>query len=164
MTVKKAPKRIEEEKAAGEQQGVANDPSRITYVKVGALKTGLRHPDLWRPQDYRTIMRYQWIDFLRGVGCFLVIFHHSQIPILGWFWWVLDLFFVISGALITRIMLQIRDHDRPLMEFFVFRAGRLLPAMVLFYLGLVLATPVLGLDTKLGDMLPYVLMYQNTDF
>ncbi|MEZ5897721.1 MAG: acyltransferase [Parvularculaceae bacterium] len=124
----------------------------------------MRHPDLWRPEAYRSISRYQWVDFLRGVGCLLVIFHHSQIPVLGWFWWVLDLFFVTSGALITRIMLQIRDHDRPLMEFFVFRAGRLLPAMVLFYLGLVLATPVLGLDTKIADLLPYVLMYQNTDF
>jgi peptidoglycan/LPS O-acetylase OafA/YrhL len=161
---KPSPREPDDEAEFRQPQGVANDPSPINYFQLGNRKPVFKHPDLWRPEAYRNIDRYQWIDFLRGVGCFMVILHHSRIPILGWFWWILDFFFVISGVLITRVMLQMRDSERPLMEFFTFRAGRLLPALLLFYS--VMAVYILGFspDNKLTDILPYALMYQNTDY
>jgi len=122
------------------------------------------HTDLWTPEAFRSAERYQWIDFARGVGCALVILAHSGFGALGWFWWIMDLFFLASGLLITRTMINLRNRERPLLEFFTFRATRLAPALALLYASYAAASLIAGLEDPPSAILPYALLYQNLDF
>ena len=89
------------------------------------------------------------LDGLRGVAIGLVLFCHSVLQlfwplapihhplmrllvrVLGAGWSGVDLFFVLSGFLITRILLRVRGERRNLGVFYVRRALRILP----LYLG-----------------------------
>lgn len=78
-------------------------------------------------------MRYRpYIDGLRAIAVLAVIvFHFDQTALTGGFLGV-DIFFVISGFLITQLLsepLQLTWRDR-LREFYLRRARRILPALV----------------------------------
>jgi peptidoglycan/LPS O-acetylase OafA/YrhL len=80
--------------------------------------------------------RLPGIDGLRAIAVLVVIaFHLTPGPLLGGYLGV-DLFFVISGFLITGLLLRERaEHGRiRLREFWVRRARRLLPALVMLLL------------------------------
>jgi len=90
------------------------------------------------------------LDGMRGIAILLVmIFHFSESPnvpaglptafakVTGSFWCGVDLFFVLSGFLITGILFDAKDNDRPLGKFYARRALRILP---LQYLLLIVAT------------------------
>lgn len=71
------------------------------------------------------------IDGLRAVAVLAVIAHHAGAPLAGGFLGV-DIFFVISGYLITAILLtEMRDDRFSLGGFYLRRARRLLPALIL---------------------------------
>lgn len=141
--------------------GVGDPPAAVPSSIAPSL---FGHVDLWTPSAYRSAGRYQWVDLARGIGCGLVILAHCGFGRFGWFWWIMDLFFVASGLLITRTMIHLSRRERPLLEFFVFRASRLFPALLLLYGSYALAGVVLGLEDPPSDILPYILIYQNTDF
>lgn len=89
------------------------------------------------------------LDGLRGVAALLVVLHHAA-PVLGlrtsvgWGGWVgVDLFFVLSGFLITAGLLRARDAPDRLRTFWARRAFRLFPAYFLF-LGVAAALGALG--------------------
>lgn len=73
------------------------------------------------------------IDGLRGVAVALVVLFHSHIPGFGGGYVGVDVFFVISGYLIT--LLLIGSSARPLRswlaDFYLRRARRILPALLL---------------------------------
>lgn len=77
------------------------------------------------------------LDGLRGVAILLVILFHMQSSLVfccfapGGFVGV-DMFFVLSGFLITTLILERADTDRGLVAFYRRRALRLLPALVFF--------------------------------
>jgi len=88
------------------------------------------------------------LDGLRGLAILLVIVAHTvrfSPQNSGWQlinavteagWIGVDLFFVLSGFLITRILLETRDDPHRVSNFYARRALRILPAYIV-YLGLV---------------------------
>ena len=92
------------------------------------------------------------LDGLRGIAIILVLLHHFTYyrPTAGidalignvvfFFWTGVDLFFVLSGFLITGILLDTRDSERYFTTFYARRTLRIFP---LYYLVLFLAFVVL---------------------
>jgi len=92
------------------------------------------------------------LDGLRGIAILLVLFHHLTIyrptegvdqwiavfPLLGWVG--VDLFFVLSGFLITGLLIDARGGERFFSSFYARRTLRIFP---LYYLVLFLALVVL---------------------
>jgi peptidoglycan/LPS O-acetylase OafA/YrhL len=99
------------------------------------------------------------LDALRGVAIALVVFHHVGLRfpqavhdpvgrfIVGAGWGGVDLFFAISGFLITRILLDASAHAG-LRAFFVKRAFRILPIYLVAIAAFVVASLVLGNDRE----------------
>lgn len=77
----------------------------------------------------KQISMRQDIQFLRGIAILAVLIYHAEIiPFSGGYLGV-DIFFVISGYLITSIILRdLAAHRFSLIQFYARRAKRLLPA------------------------------------
>jgi peptidoglycan/LPS O-acetylase OafA/YrhL len=92
------------------------------------------------------------LDGLRGIAIILVMLHHFTLyrpsfgvdavigDVLFFFWTGVDLFFVLSGFLITGILLDTRDSKRYFTTFYARRTLRIFP---LYYLVLFIAFIVL---------------------
>jgi peptidoglycan/LPS O-acetylase OafA/YrhL len=92
------------------------------------------------------------IDGLRGLAILFVLFNHAtEVFASGdrlqtsWFWrcspgaWLgVDLFFVVSGFLITNILLSARSRPRPFRTFLIRRALRIFP-LAFLYLAVLIA-------------------------
>ncbi|WP_188394430.1 acyltransferase family protein [Oxalicibacterium flavum] len=91
------------------------------------------------------------LDGIRAIAILLVMLVHSRAPYSGFGRLGVDIFFVLSGCLITRSLLQAPDLRR----FFVLRFARLLPALLLLLLAYVFIT-----DDVLG-VLPVLLYVSN---
>jgi peptidoglycan/LPS O-acetylase OafA/YrhL len=76
------------------------------------------------------------LDGLRAFAVLVVMAHHAYVPFFSGGALGVDIFFVLSGFLITSILLEEwqRDSDISLRRFYVRRALRLLPALVAFLL------------------------------
>lgn len=92
-----------------------------------------------------------WLDGLRGIAISLVFVNHLQFfiyqggPLFGWLFLPfgglgVDVFFVLSGFLITTLLLE--EHESKsqinLKNFYIRRALRLLPALLFLLLGVLL--------------------------
>ncbi|MCY1015857.1 acyltransferase family protein [Pyxidicoccus sp. MSG2] len=119
------------------------------------------------------------LDGLRGVAVLMVIAYHSLTVLttasvgrlfqVGWAG--VDLFFVLSGFLITRILVQTRERGAYFRTFYARRALRIWP---LYFLVLAFAftlmgrlLPILAFDTQQYPWALYALYLQNlwlTDF
>ncbi len=106
------------------------------------------------------------IDGLRAVAVLAVFFYHVGV---GWMpggWMGVDLFFVISGYLITSLLLQEYERRRHInvVQFWLRRARRLLPAVaVLIAVSLVLAAifAPADIDSLRGDAVASLFYVQN---
>lgn len=85
------------------------------------------------------------LDSLRAVAVLLVIAFHAGIPHVNSGYLGVDIFFVLSGFLITSLLLEEREKsgrvDIP--QFYLRRAKRLLPAMAILCAGYALFAPAL---------------------
>ena len=74
------------------------------------------------------------IDGLRALAVISVILFHSRIPGFDGGYVGVDVFFVISGYLITQLLEESRDESarRTLATFYVRRMRRILPALLGF--------------------------------
>ena len=97
------------------------------------------------------------LDGLRGVAILLVILSHAHVPLFDGAFLGVDLFFVLSGFLITSLLLQERQtHGRvDYTRFYWRRLLRLMPALALFLAVYCLVAPLLwpGLDDVYRDAL-----------
>jgi peptidoglycan/LPS O-acetylase OafA/YrhL len=122
--------------------------------------------------------RLEALDGLRAIAIGLVLLNHFtpgrnsnqgmgglifKVADIGWAG--VDLFFVLSGFLITRILLNARATDQPIRHFFIRRALRIVPAYFLV-LALVFFVPAMvGLHPvpSLSTQIPYWFYYSNYD-
>jgi peptidoglycan/LPS O-acetylase OafA/YrhL len=98
-------------------------------------------------------MRFD-IQFLRGIAVLAVVFYHANVwPVPGGYLGV-DIFFVISGFLITSIILKGLEADAfSFREFYVRRAKRLLPAAYATLIATTLAGYIFLTETQWLDYL-----------
>ena len=81
------------------------------------------------------------LDGIRGLAIILVIsFHYlGNIPIFSFGWCGVDLFFVLSGYLITSRLIALQKQKNHLIKFYTNRALRILPlyylTLIIFYAG-----------------------------
>jgi len=80
---------------------------------------------------------YPALDGLRGIAILLIVFYHNFGFINYFFfgWLGVDLFFVLSGFLITDILLKTKNSPNYLKNFYIRRVLRIFP---LYYLALIL--------------------------
>jgi peptidoglycan/LPS O-acetylase OafA/YrhL len=110
-------------------------------------------------------MRIKELDGLRGIAVLAVIHYHyfGWLPITGaeYGWLGVDLFFVLSGFLISSILLELRDKERYFTIFYSRRALRIFPP---YFLGLLIYLSVafaLGMPGTLGLWSQYFFYYAS---
>lgn len=98
-------------------------------------------------QDFK--LRYNpALDGLRGVAIVLVLLSHAHVPMFEGAFLGVDLFFVLSGFLITSLLLQEFQNNERLdyWRFYRRRFFRLMPALLLFLAAYCLIAPLLWPD------------------
>jgi peptidoglycan/LPS O-acetylase OafA/YrhL len=94
--------------------------------------------------------RWKAFDGLRGLAIIMVLLNHSHIRWAAGAWTAVDLFFALSGFLITWLLL--REWDRygkiSILQFWQRRALRLLPVLVVVLVGTALAVQAVPQPTR----------------
>ncbi|MGC2496177.1 MAG: acyltransferase [Acidobacteriaceae bacterium] len=84
---------------------------------------------------------YPALDGLRALACLMVFLqHYFEVP---WGWAGVDIFFVLSGFLITGILFDTRHDPHRVRNFYVRRTLRIFPLYYGVLIGLLLLMPVL---------------------
>ncbi len=83
------------------------------------------------------------LDALRGLAAVVIVVFHSNTRRMPWGWAAVDLFFVLSGFLITGIVLRHGGTRGFLSRFYARRALRIFPVYYLVVLGLVVCGGIL---------------------
>ena len=95
------------------------------------------------------------LDGLRAIAVLAVIGYHLQWPLLGGGFLGVDLFFVLSGFLITSLLLA-APTDRPLREqlaeFYLRRSRRLLPALTLLLIAISAWAAFIAIPEQIGNL------------
>jgi len=105
------------------------------------------------------------LDAIRGLAALLIVLHHLRLlPTFGEYsfgGYAVDLFFVLSGYLITAIILRNSRERGFLLNFYARRGLRIWPIYYLCLLALTLAAPVLAYGGPHAHLegLPYYLTY-----
>jgi peptidoglycan/LPS O-acetylase OafA/YrhL len=102
------------------------------------------------------------IDGLRAIAASVVIlFHLIPISILHLGWTGVDLFFCISGFLITSILIKNKGHEHFLKNFYIRRALRIFPLYYLILIPLLLLTVSLSRSYNFTNVISYIFYLQN---
>ena len=136
------------------------------------METLLTESASWERSSQPTIVRAQHaaerlpaLDGVRGLAILLVLLLHfasvalpsATSPVIGvyktWGWLGVDLFFVLSGFLITGILLDAKGSPRFFRTFYARRVVRILPAYYVLLLVMLLLLPALA-PGLLGMMQP----------
>lgn len=99
------------------------------------------------------------LDGLRGIAVTLVFFYHHNLLNIGWSG--VELFFVLSGFLITAILRRTRDDGHFWKEFWIKRATRIVPPLIPLLLVVILFDHTVvawipGYLLSLGDVIAYI--------
>ena len=101
------------------------------------------------------------LDGLRGVAIALVLLSHAHVPLFDGAFFGVDLFFVLSGFLITTLLLIEVDKTQRIdyWQFYRRRFFRLMPALALFLLAYCIFAPMIWpeLDDVYSDSLVSIL-------
>ena len=98
------------------------------------------------------------LDALRGLACLAILFHHFKPHLLPFGWAAVDLFFILSGYLITAIILKNGRQKHFLFHFYMRRGLRIWPIYYLTALVIAAASPWLPRAYDYAG-LPYILSY-----
>ncbi len=93
------------------------------------------------------------LDGVRGIAVAMVMaFHIWRAPLTALGWSGVDLFFVLSGFLITGILWDTRDAPGRARAFYVRRALRILPLYYAVLIAVFVVRPLLGWNHRLDDV------------
>ncbi|ANZ38267.1 hypothetical protein BBK82_21565 [Lentzea guizhouensis] len=115
--------------------------------------------------DYLALRRFPALDGLRAIAAVLVVFFHYGGP--DWLqgWAGVQMFFVLSGFLITTLMLreERRTGRISLKEFYLRRAFRIMPVYLVVLLVAAVSSAIYGTFTSngIGPSLKYYLTFTN---
>jgi peptidoglycan/LPS O-acetylase OafA/YrhL len=101
------------------------------------------------------------LDGLRGVACVAIVLYHMRPQLVPYGWSSVDLFFVLSGYLITAILIRHEGAPRLLQNFYIRRGLRIWPVYYLTILALVIAGPLLPWRTSWRGLGYYLSYTQN---
>jgi peptidoglycan/LPS O-acetylase OafA/YrhL len=101
------------------------------------------------------------LDGLRGLACILILAYHMMPHRLPGGWAAVDLFFVLSGFLITSIILRSVKEPRFLFNFCVRRGLRIWPIYYLSVLTIAICSPLLTRPTDFRGVLAQLTYGQN---
>jgi peptidoglycan/LPS O-acetylase OafA/YrhL len=131
--------------------GRKHDPLRIARSANLKIQTPQKH--------------YIALDGLRGLAVLLVFARHAfltthlhslSVQVIGWLgsggWLGVDLFFVLSGFLITGILIDSLNTNRYFKNFYIRRSLRIFPLFYGVLLVCFVLTPVLHLQWRLGHL------------
>ncbi|WP_073259125.1 acyltransferase family protein [Cryptosporangium aurantiacum] len=106
------------------------------------------------------------LDGIRAISVIAILLYHGGVTFLPGGFLGVDIFFVLSGYLITSLLLL--EHDRTqtlhLKNFWIRRARRLLPALVLMVAGVLVLFPMLDVEwpqSTRGDALAVLFYVSN---
>ena len=111
----------------------------------------------------------QDINGLRAVAVLAVVFYHADIELFKGGWLGVDIFFVISGYLISNIIISdLNDRTFTFKNFYLRRVRRILPALfstLLFTIpfSYILLTPK-AMEEYINSLIPSVFFYANYHF
>jgi peptidoglycan/LPS O-acetylase OafA/YrhL len=124
---------------------------------AGLLATIL--PRLFKQPDHGAAMQSKKagyrpdIDGLRAIAVIAVILYHFKVAFITGGFVGVDIFFVISGYLITKVIVDRRDHSRfDFADFYLRRVRRLIPALLVTIAGAYLAAFILFSPTDFKQM------------
>ena len=131
---------------------MASEPL-LDGMKVG----GIGRPSPQRagqPGGVRGLPRLAGLDGIRGLAALAVVLYHAGVSWLPAGFLGVDVFFVVSGFLITALLIAERERDgrTDLIEFWLRRARRLLPVLALVLLATTLYAAI-ALQNTLIDHL-----------
>ncbi len=110
-------------------------------------------------------MRIKELDGIRGIAVLMVVLHHYFIwlrftgSVYGWLG--VDLFFILSGYLITSILLGLRDKPRYFATFYTRRALRIFPPYIIAISAYLLISILSGKPGTPGLWLQYIFYYTS---
>ena len=110
------------------------------------------------------------LDGLRALAIYLIVLFHAEVPWAAGSFIAVNLFFVLSGYLVTTLLLREMDSTGSigLARFYARRVRRLLPAAVVAVVGIslawVLLEPLVRRIPILGDARASLLYYANWRF
>lgn len=99
------------------------------------------------------------LDGLRAVAILTVVFFHLQLPYCSLGWGGVNLFFVLSGFLITGILLESKQHQHYFRTFYIRRTLRIFPIYYLTLFSLAVLAKWKGLSIR--DVGWFLLYGQN---
>ncbi len=119
------------------------------------------NPDHWSgpPAGQRGLPRLAGLDGIRGLAALAVVLYHAGASWLPAGFLGVDVFFVVSGFLITSLLIAERERDKrtDLIDFWLRRARRLLPVLALVLI-VTTAYTAISLQDTLMDHLREVLV------
>jgi peptidoglycan/LPS O-acetylase OafA/YrhL len=154
-------------RALGPRSGDGDGSATGTRVGVVSAR-GRPHPSMWKQPDAK-VPYLPGLDGLRAIAVVAVLLFHAEVPAVQGGFLGVDVFFVISGYLITAILLTQWRNRRwiDLKTFYWRRARRLLPALFLVLFGVTLISVLFLRDevaTLRGDVIASLTYVTNWFF
>lgn len=105
-------------------------------------------------------MKFRYdIGFLRAFSVLIVLFYHFKIPFFSGGFTGVDIFFVISGFLMTKIIVKgLVNNDFNFKNFYVKRAIRIIPALLFLLIFVLIISCILFLTSDLRLNSKYVFL------